>query len=195
MARKKKEKVVVKEINNLNDLLESVYHSNYCLVWGYGKFLTRVNSRIREEKENFLNNINEKKKELEETPLTRKQFDDAIAELEKRKGANIFTYPEFDFEEELFQKNVLSFYISKQVNDEKKAEEIYSFIWAELDFMSLVFFFRNHDYAYCDDCQYNYTDNGEYSPESSNHIYEDVSFNKYIYQGNMVDKIIKLFDK
>ena len=177
------------EIKDLNSLLDAVYNSGYCLYWDFGKFLIQVIKRVQEEKDYFEKSIEEKRRELEETPLTRKQFEEKIEELESEP--NIFESSDmFNYKHELFYKLVLAYFVSKKVEDKEKSEEIFDFIWKKLDFMSLLFFFRNHSYSYSDEYENSYDENGDFSPCSSNHIYN--SGNIYAYQSNLVDEIINL---
>lgn len=187
MAKKNTKKNTKKIIDNLLALLEDVY--TYGGEIGYGKFLTYVVRRINEEKDNFAKMIKEKKVALEETPLTRKQFDEEIAKV--NAIPNPFNANEFDTKSESFHLQALEYFVRHRVTDEAKAEAIISLIWEKLDFYSLFSYFRNHEYNYNGEHFYEYDEEGDNLPVSSYHIYSDVSFNMFIYQGNLVDKIIE----
>ena len=188
MAKKEKINKKREEIQDIKSLLDAVWNPSFNR--NFGEFLTKVIRRAEVEKNAFEKNIEEKRKILEETPLTRKQFEEKIKELENE--SNPFLSDMFNHQSELFMKAVLGYYISKNVEDNEKANEIFEFIWRRLDFMSLVFFFRNYSYSQADEYEDNYDEEGHYSPCSSCHIYFDDSDNFYAYQGNLVDKVIDM---
>ena len=181
LARKKTVKKVTakKVINSLSELLEDINATGF----KYGEFLTAVVKRVIEEKDGFKKMIKEKKKVLEETPLTRKQFDEEIKKVDSIP--NPFNTEEFDTRSEKFHLSVLEYFVSSKVTDQIKAKNIASFIW-DLDFYSLLFYFKNYEYEYRSDY-----DNEELLPNSSRHIYDNMFHNNnYVYQGHLVDKII-----
>lgn len=186
MAKKEKINKKREEIQDIKSLLDVVWKESS--TGNFGTFLTKVIRRGKAEKDAFDEKIKEKRRILEETPLTRKQFEEKIKELENE--SNPFLSDMFNHQSELFMKTVLGYYISKNV-EEDKVNEIFDFIWKKLDFMSLLFFFRNYSYSQADEYEDGYDEEGHYSPCSSCHIYFNSGYdNFYAYQGNLVDKVI-----
>ena len=184
LAKKKTVKKVTakksakKVINSLSELLEDIG----VIGLKYGEFLTTVVKRVGEEKDDFKKMIKDKKKVLEETPLTRKQFDEEIKKVDSI--SNSFNTEEFDTRSEKFHLSVLEYFVSSKVADPAKAKKISSFIW-DLDFYSLLFYFKNYEYEYGQEYD------EEQLPNSSRHIYDNMFHNNnYVYQGHLVDKII-----
>lgn len=190
MVKKNAKKDVKKVIDSLPALLEDVYVKEGKFTQ-YGKFLTSVIRRANEEKDAFAKMIKDKKVALEETPLTRKQFEEEMKKV--NEISNPFSRSEFNMKSEDFCLQTLTFYVKHQVTDTKKAEAVISFIWKELDFYSLLFYFNNYAYEHDGEDCYNYDETP--LPVSPHTIYADHSFNMYPYQGNLVDRIIKVFTK
>jgi hypothetical protein len=192
MARKKKEtqKVEEKTFNytSFNEFVGKVlenHNNSFC------DFFLALRDEKAEYKKSVDTYFKEKIKELDETPLTRKEYDEKLGKINSEKESAVNLMAD-EYHQNTFYK-ILSKYVyyvaEKYSKNADEVENVLNFIYEKLDFYSLVFYFEEGKYYERneeDDC-YN-----DYYPTSYHFKHDFFSrFKPHYYAGNLLDELLK----
>lgn len=156
---------------------------------GYKQFISTVGKEISKKADDFKKDIEKQKTLLDNTPLTRKDYEKKMADINRKTDI----FKRFENEIAFFERNkIITFYFVKlrlkqhRIEDEEFLDSLFKYIWESLDFHAMRLFFDEERYEEMgckeDSCDYTEHNLYDYNPDSLETDYE----------GNLLNHIINL---
>ena len=157
---------------------------------GFGYIVSTLERAVSERCKNFENDIKKQLEELDNTPLTHKQYEEKKKEIQSQK--NMFAYlvrhpKENPSSNQVLYKEITRRYMQAVLSEGLSKEEIdeeFRRVWEGMDFYSMFFYFDTAKYKYADD------EDDEGSPVSTHYIYGHDT--EYKYQENMLRHLLAM---
>ena len=155
---------------------------------GFGYVVITLEEAVSVRNQNFKNDIKNQLEELDNTPLTRKQYEEKKEELMNRENvyASMTLCPsENPSSNQYFYREITRRYMQAVLTEAglttEQIDEEFRRIWEGMDFYAMFMFFETSAYKYAED-------NGR--PMSENYIYDYEYISKYKYQENMLNRLM-----
>ena len=159
----------------------------------YKHFISTVGKEISKKADDFKKDIEKQKALLDNTPLTRKDYEKKMADINRKTDI----FKRFENEIPFFEHNkIITFYFVKlrlkqhRIEDEEFLDSLFKYIWENLDFHAMRIFFDEERYEKmgcevgCEENSCDYTEHNLYN-YNSNSLETD-------YEGNLLNHIINL---
>lgn len=155
----------------------------------YKHFISTVRKEISKKADDFKKDIEKQKALLDNTPLTRKDYEKKMADINKKTDI----FKKFENEIPFFERNkIITFYFVKlrlkqhRIEDEDFLDSLFKYIWENLDFHAMRMFFDEERYENIsrEENAYDYTEHNLYD-DNPNSLEKD-------YEGNLLNNIINL---
>ena len=157
---------------------------------GFGYVVITLEEAVSVRNQNFKNDIKNQLEELDNTPLTRKQYEEKKEELMNRENvyASMTLCPsENPSSNQYFYREITRHYMQAVLTEAglttEQIDEEFRRIWEGMDFYAMFMFFETSAYKYAED-------NGR--PMSENYIYDYEDISKYKYQENMLNRLMSM---
>ena len=157
---------------------------------GFGYVVTTLEEAVNARNQNFKNDIKKQLEELDNTPLTHKQYEEKKKEIMNRENvyASMTLCPsENPSSNQYFYREITRRYMQAVLTEAglttEQIDEEFRRIWEGMDFYAMFMFFETSAYKYAED-------NGR--PMSENYIYDYEDISKYKYQENMLNRLMSM---
>lgn len=169
MARRKKEVEVPKEkvFANFEEFLTDLIANNSFET--FGAFRKKVVNAVEVKVENFIEDIRVQKETLDNTPLTRKEYEERLNAINNTKNFyKDFKDDSLYMQNRILMNNFIEMKVKEnKIKDEKFVDSLFNYIWHELDFQAMLYFFNEYEYSESADVldmnDPKYTDNNTYA--------------------------------
>jgi hypothetical protein len=185
-------KAIREYLNKFEKSNKSLYSCRFSYV------LTGILDDIKNKKKDFDDKRKNKIEKLDNTPLTRKDYEAKLQTIKAEQNPfEELLNREYDF---MLIDEIVSNFLNKRLTGKPynlptpQVEEVANILMDRLDFYSLLYFFKNGQYTYRDNFDYNdyYSEDNDL-PLSPYHKCRS-SFSKgcYVYQDNMIEVLLPI---
>lgn len=154
---------------------------------GFGFIVATLENEVYRRCREFEDVIKEQLEELDNIPLTRKQYEEKKEEIQSRENvfASLVRYPEKNRAgNQVFYREITRRYMKAVLSEglnEQEIEEEFRQVWEGMDFYAMFFYFETGKYKYAED---------EGHPMSEHYVYGYDS--DYTYQENMLRHLLSM---
>ena len=195
MARKKKVEKKKFLFANYKEMIDCYASEKHNATRGtFVEFFERIEKGNDELNDSFRDYFKQKREELDNTPLTRAQYDEAQAKLEEeKKNFSPISYhnPYFLY----YAVHAFVFAKAKEYGKEELAEKAFDFVWEDMDFLSVLAYTEEDKYYYRNEDNDRYGCDPDLYPESSHFKGSFFGYKHYALSGNTLDKVLQLYFK